>query len=712
MRAGHPRRSPMTHDISNTHSSLEARLALPAAGLGRKRHVVPNPNLAACYSRFSTTGQKEVSIERQEEVCGEYAAANGMTVVASFADRARSGGYIVGRDALESMMTAARAGEFGTVLVENVDRVARDLGFLSTCFKTLQNLGISIHQPGRGKLTLTDIAFQGLMGDEGRRMMSERAQHARRVMAREGRVPTGHCLGYAKVPGRPGELVVDEREAAIVRRIFGMRLDGIGVRRICTILIREGVTFPRSGGLTQNGVAQILRNARYAGFSIYGRTVTVRDRESGRRTVSERPRSEWIETELPHLRIVDPDTWEKVQDVGRRRSSGQPSPRPARRSDNYMLSGLVKCSACGGNMTARSNRQGRRYVCSAYSREGNCVNGKSVDIRKLERLVLGLLADRLGAPAFVEAFVEAYNEEASLAERAHADRRADLERKVLHLTRDIDASFRETLTEGYSNATRARNRAAMEAELAGAEGELVAMPRRADAVRLDRGRVATLSGTLGGMIELAPYRPTDEQGLRVLRCIRDLVERVDVRGTGYRCFDVEVSLRVGRLCQSPAVEPVASATMVLAATMARPDKSYRASARASTDAERHARGDFDLTQGDWEAVEALVPDDAFASGRPGSKRLRAAVEASVFMAMTGSAWTGLPRGVGSPGYLLGITLDLRASGTWDRIARTLAERHPGRFADLPAKPFGPNGRKTRDALCRRVAAHRKRQAGA
>ena len=692
----------MTATIQNTRTAPNDHLALSLTGSGRKKYLRPDPALGVTYSRFSTALQNDVSIERQEEACVAYAAANGITVVDKFADRARSGGSLVGRVDLERMVNAAKAGKFGILLVENVDRLARDLGILSTCFKALENVGVSIHQPGRGKLTLTDIAFQGLMGDEGRRMMSERSQYARNVMAREGRSPTGEFFGYARVPGRPGELVIDEAQAAIVRRIFRMRLDGVTVRQMCNTLVLEGVSLPRSGGITSAGLRQILRNERFTGLCIYGRHHTHKDRETGRRTITERPRSEWIVSPTPHLRIVDADIWDAVQAMRKHRTLKA----RARSAKSYMFTGLVKCRACGGIMTSQAITSGTMaYGCKSHNEDDTCSNERTVNARDLERLVLGLLAERLGAPAFAEAFVDAYNEEGNRAERAHAETRAELERKVARLTRKIDASFDDAVTDGFSNATRSRMRAAMERDLTETELALAALPRRAGIARIDLGGLATLSGALRDLIDSAPYRPVDVAGLRVVKRIRDLVERIVVTSTGYRCSDVEVHLRVNRLCDPPDLPTGDLGAMTLKGSIARPDPSYRLTERASINAARHARGEFDLSEEDWGAVDALITVDVFLPRRPGPVVRRAAVETLVFLAMTGAPQVGLPKSIGRYSHLSALVRDLRASGTWDRIAKSLAERHPDRFADLPARPFLRDNARGKELMRRRAAEY-------
>ena len=76
---------------------------------------------AAIYARFSTELQRDRSIEDQVALCQTYAGREGLAVVEIFADRARSGASIFGRDGLDAMLKAAEAREFDCIVVEALE---------------------------------------------------------------------------------------------------------------------------------------------------------------------------------------------------------------------------------------------------------------------------------------------------------------------------------------------------------------------------------------------------------------------------------------------------------------------------------------------------------------------------------------------------------------------------------------------------------------
>ncbi|MDO8942330.1 MAG: recombinase family protein, partial [Desulfobacterales bacterium] len=64
----------------------------------------------AIYSRYSSDLQRESSIEDQVRKCRTYAAQRGWTVLDDYvrADQAISGASALGRDALQSLVSAAK----------------------------------------------------------------------------------------------------------------------------------------------------------------------------------------------------------------------------------------------------------------------------------------------------------------------------------------------------------------------------------------------------------------------------------------------------------------------------------------------------------------------------------------------------------------------------------------------------------------------------
>ena len=81
------------------------------------------PRTAVAYARYSSAGQRDVSIEQQLRDIRAYAQREGYSIVHEYADHARSGyKNISSRSEFQAMIAAASSGTFDTVLTWKVDR--------------------------------------------------------------------------------------------------------------------------------------------------------------------------------------------------------------------------------------------------------------------------------------------------------------------------------------------------------------------------------------------------------------------------------------------------------------------------------------------------------------------------------------------------------------------------------------------------------------
>jgi hypothetical protein len=156
------------------------------------------------------------------------------------------------------------------------------------------------------------------LGDKTSRGLRDRAQI--------GRVTGALPYGYTSEPAPDGQgkvAVIEAAQAAVVQRIFRMRAAGRSYRDIAKTLNDEGVAPPRGrqkdsrkrrDGWALSGVRSMLQNSKYAGRWTFGARSWKKSPTTGKRVV--RPaESPVVEVSLPALRIVDEETWARVQAI-------------------------------------------------------------------------------------------------------------------------------------------------------------------------------------------------------------------------------------------------------------------------------------------------------------------------------------------------------------------------------------------------------------
>jgi site-specific DNA recombinase len=398
---------------------------------------------AAIYARFSTDLQNERSIDDQAALCRSYTRREGLTVVAVYEDRARSGGSLIGRDGLMRMMEDAKSGAFDVVVVEALDRLSRDMEDLAGLHKRLSFCGVGIRAVNEGVVNTVLVGLRGLVGQLYR---EDNVQKIRRGMAgrvRQGLAAGGLTYGYRPVDGQPGKREIVRAEAAIVRRIFQEYLAGKTPRAIAHRLNRERVKPPRGArwnastlyGEGQRG-SGILRNELYAGRLVWNKVRMLKDPDTGRRVSRVNPSDDQQIVEIPHLAIITPEAFAAVRARMVTRAGLQ---RRLQQRPKHLLSGLLRCGACGAGMSAKGrDKSGKvRITCSAALESGVCSDPKTFYLKTIEDAVLDGLRGELKQPAAIAAAVKTYHEEKKrLRHRAVADR-SKIERRLSAIDREM-----------------------------------------------------------------------------------------------------------------------------------------------------------------------------------------------------------------------------------------------------------------------------------
>src|SRR5262245_18840870 len=109
-------------------------------------------------------------------------------------------------------------------------------------------------------------------------------------------------------------LEVESAEADAIRAVYAWYADGVTVPGIITRLAEQGHPPPRGGSWRVGAVQRILRNPKYVGQLVWGRTL--RARKPGTRTQALRrvPREQWQTLPKPELRIVSNEVAARVHE--------------------------------------------------------------------------------------------------------------------------------------------------------------------------------------------------------------------------------------------------------------------------------------------------------------------------------------------------------------------------------------------------------------
>lgn len=329
---------------------------------------------AVIYARYSSDNQREESIDAQVRACREYAARHDppLNIIEVYADEAVSGkgSKTAQRAAYQKMLRDCKKGNFNIILIHKYDRIARNVGEHVNLTAKLQEMGVELiaaaQDFGNGNeakilktlmWSMSEYYIDNL-ADETRKGLKENALKA---LHNGGYAPFGYDVINK-------QYVINEVEAAFVKKIFNAALEKRGFKEIIQELAERGITGKRGKPIKYPQIYEMLRNEKYTGVYAYSPT-----QEKDRKDRRTKPNAIRIENALPI--IIDKAQFNEVQKImSERKQTGKKA--------DYLCSGLVYCE-CGAKMHAmKSERKGHTYYYFGCSKK---CGAPSVRMEKVDK---------------------------------------------------------------------------------------------------------------------------------------------------------------------------------------------------------------------------------------------------------------------------------------------------------------------------------------
>jgi site-specific DNA recombinase len=437
----------------------------------------------AIYARYSSDLQRQSSIEDQIRKCNEYGQAQEWVPVKDciYVDEAISGASIQ-RPGLQRMLAAAMSAKrpFDVILVDDTSRISRSLSDAVQLFEKLRFAGLRVIAVAQGIDTQSEqadvlVTVHGLVDSLYVRELSKKTHRGLEGAFLRGLHAGGRCFGYRNVPVDGGgvRLEIEDREAAVVRRIFEMSASGLSLKAIATALNGEKVRPPRPRATATQAtwaptaIREMLRRDLYAGRVIWNRSRFIKVPGTNRRVARPRPRSEWQISERPDLRIVSDELWQAVQLRQTRMQQlygGNHGLLNRSASSGHLLTGFIKCGLCEANLVIVTGRKRRHamYGCPQHWYRGACTNSVRVRQADLESQLLCELQKALLQPAAISYVLDQFKRQLDLAqvnrtqetERTQV-RKTELNEELRRLTAAVaESGHSATLLHAIANRER------------------------------------------------------------------------------------------------------------------------------------------------------------------------------------------------------------------------------------------------------------------
>lgn len=383
----------------------------------RDRRLVGTPltlqrKRVAAYVRVSTDGEEQLqSFQSQKQYYQDKISKNKeWAMVGIYADEGITGTKTDKRDEFLRMIEDCMNGQIDVVITKSISRFSRNLVDTLTYTRMLKQKGVTVifEKENIDTSTMESEMQLSLLSALAQNEVESLSQNVKMgvqyKMARGELMGFNGCLGYDYNP-EDKSISVNPAEAETVRLIFDLYIQGYGANTIAKRLTELGKVNKK--GIvkwTDSGVRGIIKNEKYKGDLLMGKTYTV-DPISKRRLENRGEENQYY-TKNHHEAIVSEEIWNAAQEICRNRyhsNSNVESGTRTKYARKFAFSSMCECGFCGTNLTRRSHHQDTQHKkpvwkCRGATNKGieNCPNSKAIDESIIENAFLemfGLLAD-------------------------------------------------------------------------------------------------------------------------------------------------------------------------------------------------------------------------------------------------------------------------------------------------------------------------------
>ena len=355
--------------------------------------------ITALYERLSRDDEQageSNSILNQKKYLEEYARQKGMRNIRHFCDDGYSG-VSFNRPGFAALLEEIEAGRVENLLVKDLSRLGRNylqVGYYTEILfpkKGVRFIAVNNNVDSANPTDNDFTPFLNIMNEYYAKDTSNKIKAVFKSRMKDGLRCSGSIpYGYKRTNGDKQTLVVDEPAAEIVRKIFRLASQGVGVTAIAEMLTEEKVLIPSAYAAkyspencrhkapiapcrwSATTVGYILDRQEYLGHTVLGKSICENFKTKQRRAAAPDELMIFPDT---HEAIIDQDTWNMA-----RKLRVQKKPRAANGTYSHRLSGLVYCADCGSRMgfvSPDAKRSGKHYDSDSAFQCGNYRNQNS-----------------------------------------------------------------------------------------------------------------------------------------------------------------------------------------------------------------------------------------------------------------------------------------------------------------------------------------------
>ena len=334
------------------------------------------------YLRLSRDDEKDdesQSISNQRDFIMSYIIRNNLMLIDEYIDDGISGTQF-DRDGWNRLIQDIENGRINMVITKDTSRLGRNISqslYYSTEYfqeKNVRYIALSDGIDTFDKAQNTDmLMFKAFYNEMYVKDISTKIKATLNSQKRNGKFMGGVApYGYDRnLPYDKHELIINEEQAEIVKRIFDLFINGMGVKKIANLLTDENVPIPSIqknlnrgvkssvyGVWQETTISTILTNPTYKGDLTQCREYKVSYKSKKRRKNN---KNNWIIAKGACPAIIDEETFNIAQDMYSKNKNRTEN------SIEYLLRGFLVCKECGHTISIGQ----AKWTCNGVKKTKN-----------------------------------------------------------------------------------------------------------------------------------------------------------------------------------------------------------------------------------------------------------------------------------------------------------------------------------------------------
>ncbi len=324
----------------------------------------------AAYCRVSTDNEEQAtSYDTQIQHYREYIISKPeWELVDIYADEGISATNTKKRDDFNRMIDDCKLGLIDLVITKSISRFARNTVDCLNYIRELKEMNIPVFfekenintMDAKGEVLITIMAS---LAQQESQSLSQNVKLGLQFRYQNGQVQVNHnhFLGYTK--DDEGNLIIDPKQAEVVKRIFREYLEGKSILAICRGLERDKIKTSRGNKRWHDSsVRKILENEKYMGDALLQKTYTV-DFLNKKRVKNTGIMPQYY-VEDSHPAIIPKEIFMQVQEeIARRGMLKDVHGRRKCFSAAHAFSQITFCADCGAEFSRLHwNNRGKKSI--------------------------------------------------------------------------------------------------------------------------------------------------------------------------------------------------------------------------------------------------------------------------------------------------------------------------------------------------------------